>query len=268
MKPLWKTLAFLSGAVGAGVLVYGALVESHQLVVEEIDLELPDWPESLDGYKIALLADMHLRDKYTVALAKKAVAAALEHEPDAFVIPGDIVAYWKPETLDMSLEVLEPLKGQKIIVTTGNHEFWGSDPGPLFELCEMLGFIGLRNESHFDGQITWIGIESAKSGKANPRQALANTKSPRIVVWHEPDAVDQLAGSASLMLSGHSHGGQFRFPGGFTPMYTKMGRNYPRGFYPLEPTPLYVSRGLGTTGPPSRFNCPPELTILRLQPRR
>jgi predicted MPP superfamily phosphohydrolase len=68
------------------------------------------------------------------------------------------------------------------------------------------------------------------------------------------------------MMSGHSHGGQFRFPGGYTPMHTDLGRAHPRGFYPDAPTPLYVSRGIGTTGPPSRFNCPPEVAILTLMP--
>lgn len=80
--------------------------------------------------------------------------------------------------------------------------------------------------------------------------------------------VDQLPIEASLMLSGHSHGGQFISPWGWAPMKTRGGKKYVRGFYPDAPTPIYVSRGLGTTGPPSRLFCPPEVTILTLTSSR
>lgn len=251
------------------MLVYGALVESNRLVVEYITLPLPKWPEALRGYRLALLADMHLRDIYTEKLAERAVAAALAEKPDAYVIPGDVIAYWKPGALAMAEDILAPLRGQNVILTTGNHEYDGGDPEPLLELASSLGFHVLRNEAFFDGQITWVGIESAKVGAHQPGKAMDQAcvlPYPRIVVWHEPDMVDELPGSADLMLSGHSHGGQFLFPGGFAPMHTKLGRKYPRGFYSQAPTPLYVSRGLGTTGPPSRLNCPPELSILSLIP--
>ena len=89
---------------------------------------------------------------------------------------------------------------------------------------------------------------------------------PIIALWHEPDVVDHLPKGAALMLSGHSHGGQFTFPGGYTPMHTLNGRKYVRGFFPHAPTPLYVSRGIGTTGPPSRLNCAPEVSLLELTP--
>jgi predicted MPP superfamily phosphohydrolase len=87
---------------------------------------------------------------------------------------------------------------------------------------------------------------------------------PVIVLWHEPDAVDLLPSGAHLMIAGHSHGGQWRFPWGWTPMTTRNGRKYIEGFFPDAPTPLYVSRGVGTTGPPARLGALPEVSILRL----
>jgi uncharacterized protein len=67
------------------------------------------------------------------------------------------------------------------------------------------------------------------------------------------------------MISGHTHGGQFRAPWGWAPMKTRNGERYLEGFFPDAPTPLYVSRGIGTTGPPSRLNCPPEVSVLSLE---
>jgi predicted MPP superfamily phosphohydrolase len=99
----------------------------------------------------------------------------------------------------------------------------------------------------------------------NAAKALA-ADLPKIVLWHEPDAVDFLPTGANLMLSGHSHGGQFVLPGGWAPKHSTMGRKYVRGFYPNAKTPIFVTSGVGTTFLPSRFNCPPEVAILTLNP--
>ena len=69
---------------------------------------------------------------------------------------------------------------------------------------------------------------------------------------------------AILQLSGHSHGGQFKVPYNLTPMTSANGDKYRDGFYPDASTPLFVTRGVGTTGPPSRFLCPPQVAILTL----
>ena len=137
----------------------------------------------------------------------------------------------------------------------------------MVELCEGLGFKVLRNTAWRHRGITFVGIDSANAYMAEPRAAMEKARKlgvPMIVLWHEPDLVDILPRGAQLMVSGHSHGGQFTFPGGFTPMHTTNGRKYVRGFYPNAPTPIYVSRGVGTTGPPSRLNCPPEVSLLEL----
>ncbi len=124
----------------------------------------------------------------------------------------------------------------------------------------------LRNDVwHHDG-IAWVGIDSMNAGKADPFKALWRLKRlPAIVLWHEPDMVRFLPEGPSLMLSGHSHGGQYRWPWGSAPMHTVNGKRYVHGFYPKAPTPLYVTRGIGTTGPPSRFLCPPEVSVLTLR---
>jgi hypothetical protein len=95
-------------------------------------------------------------------------------------------------------------------------------------------------------------------------QEPSSPERPRLAIWHEPDAVRFLPAVFDLMLSGHSHGGQFVFPGGFIPMTTKNGRKYIGGFYSNATTPLFVTKGVGTTGPPSRFLCPPEVVLLTL----
>ena len=263
----FRDLAFLTGLAGAATLIYGALVESNRLVLERHSLTLSDWPERLNGFRIAVLGDLHIRDKYSVALAKKAVAMALNASPDMVVLVGDLVSYWKPEMPRMLGEVLEPLLLMEgnVVGVPGNHDY---SCGPVENLAAILSELNiklLRNESWRHQGITWVGVDSQNAGQARPVQAMAEVlEKPRIALWHEPDCVDDLPQGCVLQISGHSHGGQFRLPFGVTPMYSENGKRYPQGFYPLASTPLYVTRGVGTTGPPSRFLCPPEVSLLTL----
>jgi uncharacterized protein len=258
---------FLVAGASAAMLTYGALYESNRLVVERRTLRLRGWKRSLNGFTIALLADLHLRDSYSVELAKRSVAAALDANPDMVVLAGDIVGYWKPESQDMIAEALEPLllmDGHAVAIP-GNREYWNGSPENLRPVLDALNIRLLRNESWQHAGIDWIGVDSLNARRANPFEALKGVgDGAAIVLWHEPDAVDQLPFEADLMLSGHSHGGQFRFPGGFVPMTSRNGKKYLSGFFPDAKVPLYVSRGIGTTGPPSRFLCPPEVSILTL----
>ena len=258
---------FLIAGASAAMLTYGVLYESHRLVVERHTLRLRGWKRSLNGFKIALLADLHVRDSYSIELAQRAVAAALDAQPDMVVLAGDIVGYWKDGSEDMLAEVLEPLllMDGNVVAIPGNREYWSGDAEMLRPILDALNIRLLRNENWHHAGIDWIGIDSANAEKANPYLALEGSgDGAAIVLWHEPDMVEKLPFEADLMLSGHSHGGQFIFPGGFVPMKSRNGKKYLGGFYPEARVPLYVSRGIGTTGPPTRFLCPPEVSILTL----
>jgi predicted MPP superfamily phosphohydrolase len=270
----WTLLAGLAGAVaaaGASMLVYGALIEANRLVLERRTLRLKGWPARLSGYRIAVLGDFHVRDEHSVALAQRAIALALGEAPDMVVLTGDLVSYWRPQTVRALGELLEPLLLMEgaVVAVPGNHDYEHGSPDLLEPILDELNIKLLRNESWTHAGITWVGIDSAKMGQDDAQLAFEGIEgdpNPKIAVWHEPDMVDFLPEGCVLQISGHSHGGQFRFPGGYTPMHSDLGRKYPLGFYPDAPTPLYVNRGIGTTGPPSRFNCAPEVTLLTLEP--
>ncbi len=261
--------ALLLGAAGVATFTYGALVEARNLVLERRTLPLPGWPERLRGFRIAFLTDFHIGSKASVVLARQAVAMALDEVPDMVVIGGDFVEDWSTSSgwlLEDCLELLLLMEGN-VVAVPGNHDYNRGDADLLEPVCDNLNITLLRNEVWKHAGVTWVGIDSFTGGRSNPEKAMdLVTDEPAIAIWHEPDLVTRLPEGCTLQLSGHSHGGQFRFPGGFTPMHTNFGKNYPRGFYPNAPTPLYVSRGIGTTLLPSRFLCPPEVSILTLVP--
>jgi predicted MPP superfamily phosphohydrolase len=264
----FKNWVFGLGLAGAATLVYGSLVEANRLKVERVRIRLPKWPERLAGFRIALLGDFHLRDAYTLRVAKQAVAAALDEEPDMVALVGDYVGFWQPHSENMLYEAFEPLLLMEgnVVAVSGNHDHWHAPALLLDGVMAALNIRLLRNEVWRHAGIAWVGVDSTNARLADPCKAMSglHKHETAVTLWHEPDCVDLLPAGASLMLSGHSHGGQFTFPWGWTPMHTKNGEKYVRGYYPEAPTPIYVSRGLGTTGPPSRLNCSPELTVLTL----
>lgn len=267
MKP--GALAAAAIGAGFGLLLYGSLVEWHRLTLTKRILTLPRWPEPMNGFKVAILSDFHLRDRYTVDLTQRAVEIAVESEPDVIAMPGDFVGYWKDESDGLLRSALGGLKAYsgRVVAIPGNHDYWAGTPELLKPVFDDLGIRLLRNESVVIEGVRWIGIDSYNQRFADPELAFAGAEDPleaRIVLWHEPDVVELLPEPAALMISGHTHGGQFVTPWGWPPIRTRNGEKYLRGFFEDPETPLYVTSGIGTTGPPSRWNCPPEVALLTL----
>jgi len=88
--------------------------------------------------------------------------------------------------------------------------------------------------------------------------------SPDVVISHYPAQADMLTGESTLILAGHSHGGQVRLPL-FGPLVLppEVG-SYDMGLFKTPAGQLHVSTGLGTSTIPVRFNCRPEITIVEV----
>jgi hypothetical protein len=257
-------------AVGAGLLLYGALFETTKLTLERRRLRLPGWPEEKKGFRVGVLADLHIRDRETVEMTQRAIQTLLSENPDVIVIVGDVIAYWKRDLLDKVREAMAGLADFKkpIFAVFGNHDYFAGDPNWLRIAMEPLGVRFLVNEVADQDGVNWVGVDSAIGGKCDPFTPLSQLdwNKPTVYLWHEPDMVDVLPRGPQLMVSGHSHGGQFTTPWGWAPAKTSLGKRYVRGFYSRSSVPIYVSRGIATTGPPSRLFCRPEVTVLTLEP--
>ncbi|MDX2065757.1 MAG: metallophosphoesterase [Fimbriimonadaceae bacterium] len=272
MKRLAASLAFAVGLAGAATFAYGVAVGRRRLVLRDHALAIPDWPPQLNGLRIALVADFHLKNRVSGELSHQAIALAIRSEPDVLVLAGDFVDRWYDNSPGLVDDLLTPLAALNlpVIAVPGNHDYFRGTPDALAESCARYGIHWLVNASVTvttrRGEVQFLGLDSARFERGEPERVRdLDPDIARIVVWHEPDAVDQLPAGAHLMLSGHSHGGQFVFPGGFAPVHSKLGRRYVRGYYPQAPTPIFVTPGVGTTFLPARLNCPPEVSRLTLR---
>jgi predicted MPP superfamily phosphohydrolase len=102
-----------------------------------------------------------------------------------------------------------------------------------------------------------IGIDRAFEGV--PKQEC------KILLAHNPDSIDtNYETRLDLTIAGHTHGGQVNIPFFGTPVLPVINKAYSSGLIRTNKKNIYISRGLGWAIIPVRFNCFPEISVLRL----
>jgi len=155
------------------------------------------------------------------------------------------------------------------LASLGNHDHW-TDADTVAGALSDAGLTVLRNAAREVADGLWIAaVDDVWEQRADLDQALADVPASATVVLlaHEPDYADTVAagGRVSLQLSGHSHGGQIRVPFVGPLVLPRLAHKYPAGLYRVSRMWLYVNRGVGLVRPAVRFNCRPEVTLLKLQ---
>ncbi len=89
---------------------------------------------------------------------------------------------------------------------------------------------------------------------------------PMIALTHNPDIFPRLPERVPLLIAGHTHGGQVRFPLiGSVVSSSRLGDRYTRGHLFENNHHLFVTTGIGTSIIPVRFRVTPEIVLLTLQ---
>lgn len=253
---------------GAALTALSQVDNRNELTVERHVLRLPRW--NADGFKAALLTDLHMDSKSKADRAVRAAHIAAAERPDVLLIGGDLASTSRPDSLAECQRALRQIVdiGLPTYAVLGNHEYDVRDAGGLIaSLSKCLQGPDsrlLRNETVDVGGVTIAGVDDGIANR-DAHGFLRRADDRNVVcLFHEPDFVERIDRKASVMLAGHSHGGQICLPFG-VPVHTPRGaRTYIRGFYERARVPLYVSRGVGTVGPGIRVFCPPEVSILTL----
>jgi predicted MPP superfamily phosphohydrolase len=270
---------FLAGGslAAAGSLVFSSLYllrndQSQDIVVERVTLPIKGLAPSLEGFTIAQLSDFHLVPYTTPELIKESVAISNGLNPDLVVLTGDYV--WRE--LDAVFELTPILAGldakHGVFSIMGNHDYW-TDVTVIKAAFDEAGLPYLINEglpiSEGKGSFYLAGLDDGWSGEPDLAATLAGSpeKEPVVLLIHEPDLADDYALNPriSVQLSGHSHGGQIRFPRlGGALILPYLGRKYDYRLYQVGDMWLYTNPGIGVTNEPLRVNCPPEVTLFTL----
>jgi len=261
------------GSFGAGLLLAGWAVFGRRrwVVVRRVEVPIPGLARELDGYRIAHLTDLHIGSYDRLERGQKWVARANALGADLVAVTGDLVTSGTAYYEDVA-RVLEGLRARDgVLVSMGNHDQWNNDA--LTEAIERRGPKVLRNAwvlIERDGaQLVVAGLDDAYTEKNDLERTLADRPPgvPTVLLAHYPDFFRAAAErGVALVLSGHTHGGQFGIP--FFAERWNLARalgQAGRGVTREAGSTLYVGAGLGTTGPPMRLGVAPEIALLVLK---
>jgi predicted MPP superfamily phosphohydrolase len=260
------------GLYGFGFLVSAwAVWGSRRFVrVSHVGIEHARLPDAFEGYRIAHLTDLHVGSFDDLDRAREWVRKANREGVDLALVTGDLVTSgtWFYDDVASALGELAARDG--IFVSLGNHDQWDSDA--LVEKLTKHGCRALRNDvaviDRGDASLLIAGIDDRFAGRADLGATLARRPFAgyTVLMSHYPDYLGEAhAFGIELVLSGHTHGGQIGVPwlAARLNVATLTGQRG-RGLFWQGDTALFVSAGLGTTGPPMRLGIAPEIAVLEL----
>jgi predicted MPP superfamily phosphohydrolase len=257
--------------LGEGPYRRFANVPGNQLLQVEFNektLVHPRLPREWDGLSILHFSDCHYIGTVQRAWYDRVYEIACRRPCDLVAFTGDLLDDLKFQ------EWIEPTFGRfkaplGCWFVLGNHDWILGDTQPIRRSLTNLGWFDAtettRQVAFRGGSLVIAGSERPWMG---PDPDLAGTPENafRLLLSHTPDQIQRArADQIDLMLAGHNHGGQVRFPL-FGPVYSPSvyGCRYASGVFWEEPTLLHVSRGLGGRHP-LRINCRPEVTRIVLR---
>ena len=266
----WAGAATAVGVVGAAG--YGGVFEAWDYELTETVVHIRDLPERFEGFRVVQVSDVHHGRLVPIEEVRRVVELANSARADMVALTGDYTTSLK-RYVEPCAEALAELRAPEgVWAVLGNHDH--NTDGPLTrEALRRRGIEVLTNQNtelrRGADVLQLAGADDWGWGKADFKRAVRglDVSRPTLMLSHEPMALDvPETRGVSLILSGHTHGGQVRLPlVGSPAAYLWKHLKYLRGMYEDEGTQLYVSRGTGMIGVPVRIGARPEVAVLRLQ---
>lgn len=274
-----KTICILSGILL--ILIVWTAWGNTTLELNTYTISSRELPDAFDGYRIAQVSDLHnaeFGDR-----SQRLLEMLREAEPDMIAITGDLIDSRKTNITVALAFAEEAVKFAPCYYVSGNHEARVSEYQDLKTGLEAAGVTVLDDAQvkiEVSGEsITVIGVNDPSfhadyltSDATVMDRKLSELSSEdagfAILLSHRPELFDTyVAHDMDLILTGHAHGGQFRLPliGGLIAPNQGLFPKYNDGLYSEGNTNMIVSRGLGNSIIPFRFNNRPEVVLIELK---
>lgn len=274
-----KTICILSGILL--ILIVWTAWGNAALELNTYTISSRGLPDAFDGYRIAQVSDLHNAEFGDGN--QRLLDMLREAEPDMIAITGDLIDSRKTNIAVALAFAEEAVRIAPCYYVSGNHEARVPEYRELKAGLEAAGVTVLddaRVEIEISGKsITVIGVNDPSfhadyltSDAAVMDRKLSELSSEdtsfTILLSHRPELFDTyVAHNMDLVLTGHAHGGQFRLPliGGLLAPNQGLFPKYDDGLYSEGNTNMIVSRGLGNSIIPFRFNNRPEVVLIELK---
>nr|BFE64370.1 metallophosphoesterase [Dactylosporangium thailandense] len=263
---LGRSLAVTAGVLSTSAVGIGVYQAMSAPNLKRVPIRLAKLPASMDGFRIAVVSDIHLGPLLGRSHTERIVRMINSVDADLVAVVGDLVDGSVAE-LGEAAEPLQDLRGKRgSFFVTGNHEYFSGYQEWVDEV-NSLGVRVLRNERVDVLGLDLAGVNDLSGedvgdgpdfGKALDGR---DTSRPVVLLAHQPiQAHDAARHGVDLQLSGHTHGGQM------VPFNLLVGLQQPvvAGLGTVDGTQVYVTRGAGFWGPPVRFGAPPDISIIEL----
>jgi len=263
-----RTVAITAGVVAAGTTGYGVTQALGRPVLKRRQITLAKLPRAMDGYRVALVSDIHLGPLAGRKHTERIVEIINGLDADIVTVVGDLVDGSVAQLGDDAA----PLSGLRskngAYFVTGNHEYY-SGYGEWIEEVAELGMKPLRNARvELPGGLDLAGVNdvtgSSYGDGPDYGKALGDRDpaKPVILLAHQPIQISEAAKhGVDLQLSGHTHGGQMA---PFN-LLVKLQQPVVTGYDVIDGTQIYVTNGAGFWGPPVRVGAPPDITLVELR---
>lgn len=262
-------------------LVIWTVWSNTALELNTYSISSNELPTSFDGYRIAHISDLHNTEFGEGN--EKLLTMLQEAEPDMIAITGDLIDSRNTD-VEVALDFVEAaVKIAPCYYVTGNHEARVSEYQELKFGLEAAGVVVLEDAQlkieESGESITVIGVNDpsfstdylfgdAATVISTKLSELVAEEGFTLLLSHRPELYDTYADCGiDLALSGHAHGGQFRLPlvGGLVAPNQGLFPEYDAGLYSTDGTNMIVSRGIGKSILPFRFNNRPEVILIELE---
>ena len=248
------------------IMVVGNYKFKHPTVTH-LDLHINKKVDGIPHLRIAVISDIHLGYLIDKKMATLYADLINEQKPDLILFVGDIIdaeiAPLIQQKMDFEFQKLKAPLG--IFSCTGNHEYRYEAEAQIAWLNDKAGIKMIRdsavlinNSFYIVGREDEVYIQR-KELKTILEEQKVDLSLPMIVLNHTPNKLDEeMEAGADIALYGHTHDGQI-FPFNiFTRLVFEVGKGYKK----KENTNVYVSSGLGLSGPQYRIGTKSEIAVL------
>ena len=283
MKKLNKKMVLIVSVLVILCIGIWTLLGNTALEVNEYEIVSDRIPEAFTGFRIAQVSDLHNAEFGEGN--SKLIELLSQTDPDIIVITGDLIDS-RHTDIEIAMDFArQAIKLAPVYYVSGNHEARVHEYEDLKMGLAEADVIVLEDQkvqiTREGGSITLMGIDDPSfqedylfgDSESVARQAIKDLQNESdgytILLSHRPELFDSYVDSGvDLVFSGHAHGGQFRLPfiGGLVAPNQGFFPKYDAGQFTEENTTMIVSRGVGNSIIPLRFNNRPEIVVAELKP--